>query len=61
MKVLKYLIITLAVLFIAFLMIGVLVPQISYENKISINAPREKVFSIFMDGSQMGKWMDLLK
>ncbi|RMI19684.1 MAG: hypothetical protein D6681_02775 [Calditrichaeota bacterium] len=60
-KFLRYPLIVLAVLIVGFLLIGVFVPEFSYENRLVINAPVEKAFAVFIDTSYTRRWLSGFK
>lgn len=57
MKIFKYLAISFIVLIIGFFSIGLFAPSVSYQNKVIINAPVEKVFTLFTDTTKMNQWV----
>ncbi len=61
MRIIKYALGIIAVLAIAFLLIGVFVPTFTYESRVEINAPVEHTFAIFNDESRMGEWLNGFK
>ena len=54
MKTVGGIIVALAVIF---LLIGVFVPTVAYEHKITVNASLEKSFSVFISDSRLGEWL----
>ncbi|WP_411768276.1 SRPBCC family protein [Winogradskyella sp. A3E31] len=58
MKYLKYILGTLAILLIIFLLIGVLKPDISYDSEIVVDKPLEESWQVMQDESKMAEWMD---
>lgn len=57
MKFVKVLAVLTALLVLAFLVMGWITPEYSYENRVTIKAPVERVFATFMDESRMKEWM----
>lgn len=56
MKILKITGGIIVAIVVIFLSIGVFVPTVSYELKITVKAPLDKSFSVFVDDSRMGEW-----
>ncbi len=61
MRILKWLGLLLLVLVVGFLAAGLIRPNVSYENKVTVNAPVERAYSVFVDESNMDKWMPTLQ
>ncbi len=57
MKLLRWLLGIAATLAILFVAIGIVRPEVSYENRVVVNAERTAAFTIFCDTSQMDKWL----
>ncbi len=57
MKILKYSIITILVLFLVFISIGILNPTFTYESRIEVNASPQKCWQIFTSQEKMKDWM----
>ena len=57
MKILKWVGIIVGVLIVGFLAIGVITPDFSYHNSVTVNAPVEKAYSVFTDESKMSEWL----
>ena len=61
MKILKWIGIIVALLVVVFLAVGLVTPEFSYESKVTVNAPAEFAFEVFMDGSKMKEWISSLE
>jgi hypothetical protein len=57
MKILKWLLGILAVLAVAFFLIGVFIPTFTYETQIVVDRPTEHAFAVFADESKLADWM----
>ena len=57
MKIFKYIALFFIVLIASFFILGLFTPSIVYENKVTVNAPVEKAFSLFMDTTKMKLWI----
>ena len=57
MKYLKYLIILILVLGIAFIAKGMITPSISYETEIVVNKPVQESWAVMSDESNLPKWI----
>lgn len=57
MKALKIIGGILLLLIIAFLLIGVISPQTTYENTVTINKPVDVVWDVFTDEEKMDQWL----
>ncbi|MEP7265892.1 MAG: SRPBCC family protein [Bacteroidota bacterium] len=57
MKIFKYIALVLVGLLIIFFSIGLFQPEISYTNKVIINADPHKVYTLFQDTTKMKEWM----
>lgn len=57
MKVLKYLLIALAIVVLIFFAIGILMPEVTYSNEVTINKPVPETFEVFIDESTMSYWV----
>lgn len=58
-KFLKYFLIIVAALLLIFLLIGIIKPTQEYTTSVTVNAPVEKTFAIFMDTSRFREWMPI--
>lgn len=61
MKILKYLLGTIAVLFIGFILIGVFKPSISYGSELEINKSVKEAWAVMNDESKTHLWLTGLK
>ena len=61
MRVVKWLGIAVGLLIVGFLAVGILSPTLSYESKVTVNAPVEKAYRVFIDPSKAHEWMPTLK
>lgn len=61
MRILKWLGGILVVLILVFLGVGIITPNFSYENKVTVKAPVERAYSVFVDESNVNKWMPTLR
>ncbi len=61
MKVVKYIAVSLAIGAVAFLCIGIFVPAFTYQSTVTVNAPVEKAFEVFLDSTKMKDWMPNFK
>ena len=61
MKILKYVVGTLVVLFGLFLLIGVFTPSVKYTNEITIDKPVKESWAVMMDESKTDQWLTGLK
>ncbi len=61
MKALKYFSYLILGLFVVFVLIGQLFGKLLYTNKITINKPVEKSWSVLTDRSKMGNWVKNFK
>lgn len=61
MKALKYFSYLILGLFLVFVLIGQLFGKLLYTNKITINKPVEKSWSVLTDRSKMGNWVKNFK
>lgn len=57
MKALKIIGGILLIIIIAFFLIGVISPQTTYENSITIQKPVDVVWDVFTDEEKMGEWL----
>ena len=57
MKYLKYILGVIAVLFIVFLLIGVIKPEISYDCETMVNKPLAESWEVSQDGTKLGEWL----
>jgi hypothetical protein len=57
MRIFRYISFALLALLIVFFSIGLFTPEVSYTNRISIQASPEKSFTLFCDTSLMKEWM----
>lgn len=57
MNILKWVVGILALLLVAFFMVGVFVPTFTYESRISVNKPAAHAFAVFMDDKKRADWM----
>ena len=57
MKFLKYLLGALAVLIIAFLVLGLIKPSISYERDITVEKPLEESWAVIQDEEKLPEWL----
>ena len=61
MKILKYVLGAIAVLFGLFLLYGVMNPTVEYGNEIEVNKPLNESWAVFMDESKMKEWLPFIK
>lgn len=57
MRILKVLVIILAVLMLIFLSMGLFVDSYEYESSIQVKASPEKCWNVYHDTKRMGQWM----
>ena len=57
MNIIKWVAGILALLLVAFFMVGVFVPTFTYESRISVNKPAAHAFAVFMDDNKRADWM----
>lgn len=57
MRIFKYIALTLTALLVIFFSIGLFQPEVSYTNKVVINATPQKSYSLFQDTARMKLWM----
>ncbi len=57
MNILKWVVGILALLLVAFFMVGVFVPTFTYESRISVNKPAAHAFAVFIDENKTADWM----
>lgn len=57
MKFLKYLLIILAVLVVGFFLVGLIKPEISYTNEVTVNKPLAESWAVSQDESKMKDWL----
>ena len=57
MKIFKYLALFFLLLIASFFILGLVTPSVVYENKVTVNAPIEKAFALFMDTTKMKEWI----
>jgi len=60
-KFFRYSLIVSGILFIVFISLGLIRPEVSYQNSIKVNSSAEEAFEIFMDTSIMEQWINGLK
>ena len=60
-KALKYIFGAAAILLIAFLSIGFIIPEVSYENKVLVNKPIEHSFQVFINPNKLKDWISGFK
>ena len=61
MKILKYLIILLAVLIIGFFALGFLRPTVEYSSTIVVDKPIEEAWAVMSDESRVSEWLKEVK
>lgn len=61
MKILKYLIIFLSAIILIFFAVGLIWPTFTYESKVTVEAPADKVWEVFTDAEAMPQWMEGFK
>ncbi len=61
MKVVRILVGIIGLLLLIFLGMSIIGPKINYNNEITINAPKEKVWQIMNDTDKGGEWLEGLK
>lgn len=57
MKIFKYIALLFLFLIATFFAIGIFTPSFTYQNKVTVNAPVEKVFMLFTDTAKMKEWL----
>ena len=57
MKYLKYLLGIIAILFIGFILLGVVKPEVSYDCEITINKPIAEAWAVTQDEEKLGEWL----
>lgn len=57
MKILKYIAIVIAVLFIGFLLLGLLKPEVSYDCEIVVDKPLAEAWAVTQDEAKMSEWL----
>lgn len=58
MKILKYILGILAILLIAFLLLGVIKPDVSYDCEIVVDKPLNEAWAVSQDEAKMADWLD---
>jgi hypothetical protein len=58
MKFLKYLLITIVVLFLAFFAIGMIHPEVEYGSKITVSKSIEEAWAVSQDESKFPLWLE---
>lgn len=58
MKVLKYIIIVIVVLFAAFYAVGLMVPEVEYGAEIIVDKPIEEAWAVSQDESKYSLWLE---
>ncbi|PCH94090.1 MAG: hypothetical protein COB85_06010 [Bacteroidetes bacterium] len=56
-KAIKYILATIAILSIAFLSLGFIYPEVSFENKVLVNKPIEHSFLVFNNPNKLKDWV----
>ena len=57
MQAVKLIVSLLLGLAIAFLLIGVFIPEVEFNSSIDVNAPVDQAFAVYTDESRMGEWL----
>ncbi len=57
MKILKYVVGVLILLFVGFFLIGLIWPKFTYTSQVIVNASVEKSWAVFTDETKMAEWM----
>ena len=57
MRVIKIIVGIIAAAVVAFFLIGVFMPQFSYESRVLVNAPVEKSFQVFINPEKASEWI----
>lgn len=58
MKILKYILITIVVLILAFLAIGMMNPHVEYGHEVIVDKPVEEAWAVSQDESKYPLWLD---
>ncbi len=61
MKILKYILIALLLLVLAFFALGFIKPAISYDHEVTVNKPIKEAWAVHADQSKLGEWLDGFK
>ncbi|MFC0605512.1 SRPBCC family protein [Winogradskyella pulchriflava] len=57
MKILKYIVIVIAILIIGFLLLGLLKPEVAYDSEIVVNKPLAEAWAVTQDEAKMADWL----
>ncbi len=57
MKILKYILVTIAVLVVIFIAIGFVKPEVSYDCEIMVDKPVAESWAVIQDEEKMGDWL----
>ncbi|MGB0805203.1 MAG: SRPBCC family protein [Salibacteraceae bacterium] len=60
MKILKYILIVLAVLMIIFFGNGLITSSVTYQGKIEVNKPIEEAWAVMEDDSRISEWLPVI-
>ena len=60
-KILKYFLITIVLIVIAFFTAGICCPAVSYESKVTVSKPVETSFGVFTNAMKLSDWITGLK
>lgn len=58
MKILKYVIVALAVLIAGFFLLGVITPRVSYDAEIVVDKPLAEAWAVSQDEDKMADWLE---
>jgi hypothetical protein len=58
MKILKYILFTIAGLIVLFFTIGLLKPSVSYGHEVEVNKPIKEAWAVSQDESKYSQWLD---
>jgi len=57
MKIVKWVLVVLLFILVAFFTLGLVRPTVQYESKILVDKPVDRSFMVFLDVSKMGEWL----
>jgi carbon monoxide dehydrogenase subunit G len=60
-KIILYLFLLLILLIAVFFVIGILNPSYAYQTSVEVNKPRDQAWTLFMDESKTGEWLEGFK
>jgi len=58
MKILKFILLLILLLVIAFILVGVLKPSVTYGHEITVNKPLKEAWAVQQDASKFDQWLE---